>query len=86
MIFILDLDNFSWINNELGHAAGDIAIAAVGRRLRAVAPSHALVARLGGDEFVGWLPGATVDFVQASPTIFAGLSLLDLCAGSKVHA
>lgn len=61
VVFVIDLDNFPSINNEFGHATGDRAIAAAGRRLRAVAPTDALLARLGGDEFVGWLPGATLD-------------------------
>ena len=61
VVFVADLDNFSSINNEHGHAAGDDALAAASRRLKEVAPLEAVLARLGGDEFVGWLPGATIN-------------------------
>ena len=61
VVFVADLDNFSSINNEHGHAAGDEALAAASRRLKEVAPLGAVLARLGGDEFVGWLPGATIN-------------------------
>ncbi len=51
-LLVIDLDDFSWINNTLGHAAGDAALIAVAERLRRVCPSVAKIARFGGDEFV----------------------------------
>ena len=51
-LMVIDLDNFSWVNNELGHAAGDTALIAVAERLRGLCPESALVARMGGDEFI----------------------------------
>ncbi len=51
MLFI-DLDNFKYINDTLGHAAGDRMIQEVGKRLQATTrQAEDLVARLGGDEF-----------------------------------
>lgn len=46
-----DLNGLKQINDELGHEAGDQAIAETGRLLSATFRSADIVARLGGDEF-----------------------------------
>lgn len=48
---MVDADNFKQINDSLGHAAGDVVLAAFGARLTAWAGPRAAVGRLGGDEF-----------------------------------
>jgi diguanylate cyclase (GGDEF)-like protein/PAS domain S-box-containing protein len=53
----IDLDHFKLVNDVRGHAAGDDALAAIGRILRGNLRGGDLVARLGGDEFVLWLDG-----------------------------
>ncbi|WP_343612992.1 EAL domain-containing protein [Novosphingobium sp.] len=50
-VVALDLDRFKEINDRLGHAAGDRALAEVGRRLAGACREGEMVARLGGDEF-----------------------------------
>jgi len=50
-LFIIDIDRFKQLNDALGHDAGDLLLAEVGRRLADEVGSDELAARLGGDEF-----------------------------------
>ena len=48
----IDLDRLKTINDQLGHAAGDMVIWACAQRLAAKVGHAAMIARVGGDEFV----------------------------------
>lgn len=50
-LFALDLDKFKPINDDYGHAAGDIILKSVAENLLLAFRETDLVARIGGDEF-----------------------------------
>ena len=53
---VLDLDHFKFINDTVGHTAGDQAIARAAGVLRSRLRETDVLARLGGDEFAILLP------------------------------
>lgn len=55
-LFMLDLDKFKYVNDTMGHPAGDDLLRQVGDRLRAVIGDKGEIGRLGGDEFMVILP------------------------------
>lgn len=55
-VLAIDLDDFKYINDSLGHSIGDELIARVGQALRARLRRTDVLARLGGDEFAVILP------------------------------
>ncbi len=57
-VLVLDLDNFKYVNDSFGHAAGDQLITRIGRLLDGRLRESDVLARLGGDEFAAVLPRA----------------------------
>jgi len=60
-VLVIDLDNFKYINDTLGHAVGDELIGRVGSVINARLRRTDTVARLGGDEFAVMLPETPTD-------------------------
>lgn len=50
-VFMIDLDRFKWVNDNLGHQAGDTLLNKASHRFLSCVRSMDTMARLGGDEF-----------------------------------
>ena len=73
-VLALDLDNFKYINDTLGHKAGDEVISRVARIVAGRLRETDTLARLGGDEFVVLLPEAGIEQAQSvARTILEGV-------------
>jgi diguanylate cyclase (GGDEF)-like protein len=65
LLFFADLDGMKWINDTLGHEAGDRALTEVAVVLKETFRASDIIARTGGDEFAI----LTIDTTGTSPEI-----------------
>ncbi len=64
-VILFDLDYFKEINDEFGHAAGDLALKEFSRKLRKALRTCDVPVRIGGDEFLLILPQCPRENVDA---------------------
>jgi diguanylate cyclase (GGDEF)-like protein len=72
---LLDLDHFKAVNDELGHAAGDVALLTFTNVIRSELRANDVFARVGGDEFAVFFPVTPVSgAVQIIEAIYGRMS------------
>ena len=54
-LMIIDVDNFKYVNDTLGHLFGDAVLSGISARLRVMFRSSDIIGRFGGDEFIVFL-------------------------------
>lgn len=64
-LLLIDADRFKLVNDQYGHAVGDIVLRELAARLRERVRREDLVGRWGGEEFVVALPETTPDGAAA---------------------
>jgi diguanylate cyclase (GGDEF)-like protein len=60
-VLLLDIDHFKFINDQLGHAAGDECLRKIGEIVKKGVRGGDTAGRIGGEEFLVVMPGATGD-------------------------
>ncbi len=63
-LLYIDLDNFKYINDSIGHLAGDQLLIEASNILNMRARRSDIIARLGGDEFVALINNANPDSIR----------------------
>ncbi|HPR23866.1 MAG TPA: sensor domain-containing diguanylate cyclase, partial [Bacillota bacterium] len=58
-LFMMDLDDFKRVNDEKGHAIGDIILEKTADAVRRSFREEDIKGRVGGDEFLVFMPGTT---------------------------
>ena len=75
VVAMIDVDDLKKINDEMGHAAGDVVIRAAANAVRLLIRADDLLFRWGGDEFVAIMPNVKSDAIaRRFVTLNAGLT------------
>ena len=77
-LFFVDLDQFKYVNDTCGHAAGDHLLQLAAQQLRYAVRADDFIARFGGDEFVVLVRNVSRNEARAVAT-----KVLELMRGLK---
>jgi len=65
-VLLMDLDHFKLVNDEHGHAAGDVILRLFADRVRSLVRKMDIFIRRGGEEFNLVMPGTSLDHARAT--------------------
>jgi diguanylate cyclase (GGDEF)-like protein/PAS domain S-box-containing protein len=82
-LLLIDLDDFKVINDRHGHAAGDLVLEVIGRRLRKTVRAGDTVARLGGDEFALLMSGSAAQVHKTADRLIAQIGKPVVAGGRR---
>jgi len=82
-ILLVDLDALKQVNDNYGHAAGDLVLKGFAERLQRAIRGSDLAVRLGGDEFMVLLPECRVEEVHHVLGRLEGLEVI--CNNEKIR-
>lgn len=87
-MLVLDLDGFKWVNDSLGHSAGDALLVRIAVALRGAIGDHVLLARYGGDEFtvIARSPCSMTEALALGERILAVFAQPFEVAGQKLYS
>ncbi len=84
-VLFIDINKFKQINDSLGHAAGDLLLSEIARRLQGSVRGNDFVSRLSGDEFVIILsPSSAEQAIAFSERMLSKLSEPMMLADVKI--
>jgi diguanylate cyclase (GGDEF)-like protein/PAS domain S-box-containing protein len=85
-LFFIDLDRFKWVNDTLGHEAGDELLGEIAQRMKDCIRDDDTVGRFGGDEFLVILDPVErpKDIAQVADKIIERVGAPLLLAGQEV--
>jgi diguanylate cyclase (GGDEF)-like protein len=64
-VLLFDIDHFKLINNQFGHAVGDLVLKKIAALVNETMRARDIFAHLGGEEFVAILPCTNIDQAKA---------------------
>ena len=86
-VVMIDLDGMKLLNDQHGHAAGDVALRSVASVIRQSIRGVDVAARLGGDEFAVVMPATTAAAAaRVAERIRTGIGGLALPSGARMSA
>jgi len=65
-VMVLDLDRFKRINDQYGHAAGDVVLTEMARRMSSCLRRNDFLARIGGEEFLAVIRACDLESAQTA--------------------
>lgn len=82
-VFFMDLDDFKWLNDSIGHQMGNQALIEVTRRIQYILDDNTVFCRIGGDEFALFYPYEEISDVSSLAEKLIGCMQAPIPLGEK---